>query len=154
MKIFLSCSVSHLRLYISINSYFPGKARADELLALESEEREGRVREIGPSRVGAWNKGQLISKVRGDVCLWRGRQVAFKVLRRSHRAVSLLVHRAAGSKQNHLKSNILLQRETAVICGHSGSRLTQPASGPPALPLRCCQVRLCCCVRFFEVDLE
>lgn len=92
--------MSHLRLYISINSYFSGKARADELLALESEEREGRVREIGPSRVGAWNKGQLISKVRGDVCLWRGGQVAFKVLRRSHRAVSRLVHRAAGSKQN------------------------------------------------------
>lgn len=96
--------MSHLRLYISISSYFPGKARADALLALESEERGGRVREIGPSRVGAWNKGQLISKVRGDVCLWRGGRVVFKVLRRSHRAVSCLdtgqVSRAAGSKQN------------------------------------------------------
>ena len=40
MKIFLAYSVSHLRLYISISSYFPGKARADALLALESEERD------------------------------------------------------------------------------------------------------------------
>lgn len=47
----------HLRLYISISSYFPGEVRADELLALESEEREGRRREVGPSGVGAWNKG-------------------------------------------------------------------------------------------------
>ena len=154
MKIFLSCSVSHLRLYISISSYLLGKACADELLALESEEREGRVREIGPSRVGAWNKGQLISKVRGDVCLWRGGQVAFKVLRRSHRAVSRLVHRAAGSKQNPSEKQYPVKRERAVICGHSGSRLTQPASGPLAPPLGCCQVRFCCSVHFFEVDLE
>lgn len=148
MKIFLAYSVSHLRLYISISSYFPGKARADALLALESEEREGRVREIGLSRVGAWKKGQLISKVRGDVCLWRGGRVVFKVLRRSHRAVSCLVHRAAGSKQNPAEKqypvterdscNVRAQRLQA----HPASlRATSTASRvPPSPTLLLCQL--------------